>query len=114
MLEYLDEDSDNDGMSDKKEEEYGFDPLNPADANEDSDEDGVSNVSEINAGTDPTDQNDYPQREMTQEEQGLFIILMNRSNQLNQNEEKEHNFQIPIVLMIEAMRMRDRNDTIAN
>ena len=53
-----DSDDDNDGISDEKEEQYGFDPLDPEDADEDYDGDGVSNREEIIAGSDPTDPRD--------------------------------------------------------
>ena len=51
--DYLDEDDDNDGMSDVCENTYGFDPLNAMDGGiTDADNDGVSNANECTAGTD--------------------------------------------------------------
>ena len=50
----LDDDDDNDGMSDICENTYGFNPLNASDALKDSDNDGISNVTECGNGTDPT------------------------------------------------------------
>ncbi|WP_265594797.1 DUF1800 family protein [Haloferula sp. BvORR071] len=47
-------DSDNDGMKDATEVEFGFNPLLP-DANADADGDGMSNSAEIAAGCDPHD-----------------------------------------------------------
>lgn len=52
-------DTDGDRMRDDYELQYGFDPLNPADAELDLDNDGSSNVSEYLLGTDPTDPSDY-------------------------------------------------------
>ncbi len=47
-------DSDNDGMPDIFEEQYGFDPNNNNDANQDIDGDGLTNIEEFQLGTDPT------------------------------------------------------------
>lgn len=49
-----DDDDDGDGMPDSYEEEFGLDPLDPADATLDTDGDGVSNLEEYNQNTDPT------------------------------------------------------------
>jgi hypothetical protein len=48
-----DTDDDGDGMADQWELDYGFDPLDPADAHMDADSDGLSNRAEHDAGTDP-------------------------------------------------------------
>ncbi len=47
-------DSDNDGMPDSWEIQYGLDPNNPADAGYDNDSDGLTNLGEYWLGTDPT------------------------------------------------------------
>ena len=49
-----DEDDDGDGMPDSFETEFGFDPLDPADASLDVDNDGFTNLQEFTNGTDPT------------------------------------------------------------
>ena len=64
IIDALDADSDNDGISDAKEHQYGLNPL-INDANQDSDGDGVSNIDEINAGTNPTDKNSIPKNSLT-------------------------------------------------
>ena len=46
-------DSDNDGMSDKWEEEYGLDPRDPDDAYIDSDGDGIINLNEFENNGNP-------------------------------------------------------------
>ena len=102
-------DDDNDGISDVDEEKYGFNPL-VNDANQDADGDGVSNIDEIRAGTDPKDKNDHPSTGMSREEQTLFMIIMNRSNQLNQEVsvgESTPQIKIPTILMIEAMKKEE-------
>jgi len=50
-------DDDNDGMPDTWELQYGFDPLDPTDADGDADGDGVSNLQEYLQGTDPQGSN---------------------------------------------------------
>ena len=47
-------DSDEDGMSDGWERQYGLDPNDPEDAQQDMDGDGLSNIEEFLAGSDPT------------------------------------------------------------
>jgi hypothetical protein len=51
----VDPDDDNDGMPDTWELQYGFDPLNPADADGDVDADGISNLNEYLGVTNPLD-----------------------------------------------------------
>ncbi len=51
-IDALDTDSDNDGISDAKEHQYGLNPL-VDDANEDADNDGISNIDEVKTGTNP-------------------------------------------------------------
>ena len=48
-------DSDNDGMADSWETQFGFDPFNPLDAGLDSDGDGLTNVQEFQMGSNPRD-----------------------------------------------------------
>lgn len=52
-------DSDNDGMPDEWEVQYGLNPLSDADANIDSDGDGRTNLQEYQEGTDPTDDTSF-------------------------------------------------------
>ncbi len=47
-------DTDNDGMPDIWEKQYGFDPLDPDDANEDFDDDGIINFEECKNNANPT------------------------------------------------------------
>ena len=56
----VDEDDDNDGMSDTFERVYSLNPLFAGDAVEDTDRDGYSNRDEGVAGTDPTDADSRP------------------------------------------------------
>jgi hypothetical protein len=60
-------DSDNDGLTDLIESEYGTDPMTL-----DSDGDGVSDVDEVELGTDPNDPNSHPPRVMPWL---LFLLL---------------------------------------
>lgn len=53
-------DSDGDGMTDKKEMEYGFNALDPSDAAGDIDEDGFTNGEEVLGGTDPKSKTSKP------------------------------------------------------
>jgi hypothetical protein len=46
-------DTDNDGIPDWWEQRYGFDPLDPSDAEKDEDGDGYSNIEEYKKGTNP-------------------------------------------------------------
>ena len=54
------EDSDEDGMRNGYETNFGFSAFDPSDANLDADNDSYSNLSEHDAGTDPRDPNDSP------------------------------------------------------
>jgi len=49
----VDTDDDNDGMPDVWELQYGFDPLDAADAGQDADGDGISNLQEYRQGSNP-------------------------------------------------------------
>lgn len=53
-------DSDKDGMPDKWEKDFGFDPNDPHDAKDDPDNDQFSNHEEFTSSTDPTNQKAYP------------------------------------------------------
>ena len=53
IIDALDRDDDNDGMSDDYELLYGFDPLNSNDANSDFDGDGLTNFEEMQLETNP-------------------------------------------------------------
>jgi hypothetical protein len=53
-------DDDGDGLPNVWEEQFGFNPLNPADGLSDSDGDGFTNLEEYLAGTDPTDATSFP------------------------------------------------------
>jgi hypothetical protein len=48
-------DTDNDGMPNEWETQYGLNPNDPSDATQDKDGDGVTNLDEFKAGTDPAD-----------------------------------------------------------
>lgn len=50
---FADPDDDGDGMPDAWEIQYGFNPLDPADAGQDADHDGITNLAEHLAGTSP-------------------------------------------------------------
>ena len=54
LIDALDTDSDGDGMPDKWEASYGFDPYDATDAAQDPDNDGLTNLQEWTLGTDPT------------------------------------------------------------
>lgn len=53
-------DVDNDGMPDAWESKYGFNPLDPSDANQDADGDLFTNVEEYEAKTNPKDPESHP------------------------------------------------------
>jgi hypothetical protein len=53
ILYTTDGDDDDDGLPDEWETYYGFDPLDPYDAEGDRDNDGLSNLGEYNNGTNP-------------------------------------------------------------
>ncbi len=55
----VDNDDDNDGMTDSYESEHGFNSLDPTDGAADADQDGVSNQQESVDGTNPHDASDY-------------------------------------------------------
>ena len=57
ICDFMDDDSDNDGLLDEEEIEYGTDPMNP-----DSDGDGFYDGDEVLGGHDPLDAEDYPLR----------------------------------------------------
>ena len=59
-----DKDDDNDRIRDSVEKQYGFDPLNPADATADADGDGFDNITEIRLGSDPFDASSQPRAAM--------------------------------------------------
>lgn len=48
-------DTDNDGLPDSWETQFGFDPFNPLDAGLDSDGDGLTNLAEFQIGSNPRD-----------------------------------------------------------
>lgn len=56
-------DSDSDGMPDKWEKRYGFDPRDASDTSKDKDSDGYTNIEEYLNGTDPTVFIDYTKQE---------------------------------------------------
>jgi len=53
IANFADPDDDGDGMPDAWEIQYGFNPLDPADAGLDADGDGYTNLAEYQASTDP-------------------------------------------------------------
>jgi hypothetical protein len=55
IVSNLSQDTDGDGMPDRWELSYGFDPSNPSDAHTDADGDGVSNLDEFLQGSNPGD-----------------------------------------------------------
>jgi len=65
LADFLDKDSDNDGLPDSKERELGTDPTK-----EDTDGDGVSDLIEFSAGTDPKNPDDNPVKN------GDFVFLL--------------------------------------
>ena len=60
IINHLDEDDDNDGISDALEIANGLDPLNASDAEADFDNDGFTNAIEISIGTDIRNANSKP------------------------------------------------------
>lgn len=60
VVNYLDEDDDNDGSPDALEIQYGFDPLDPNDSIVDDDGDGFSLIQEAIGASDPLDTFDIP------------------------------------------------------
>lgn len=58
--EQSDVDKDKDEIPDYWENKYGFNPMDPGDAEGDKDEDGFSNLSEYISGTDPVDPESTP------------------------------------------------------
>ncbi|HHH51484.1 MAG TPA: hypothetical protein ENK76_03855 [Campylobacterales bacterium] len=109
----VDLDDDNDGISDLDEIKYGLDSLDASDAEVDSDGDGVSNLDEIKAGTNLTDKNDYPQSKMSNEQKALFMLLLNRSIELNKDnvessgQNSNQHMSIPALLMIESLQQKE-------
>ncbi len=53
IANFADPDDDGDGMPDAWEAQYGFNPLDPADAAQDTDGDGITNLAEYQGNTDP-------------------------------------------------------------
>ncbi|HHC11487.1 MAG TPA: hypothetical protein ENK79_02495 [Campylobacterales bacterium] len=104
-------DRDNDGIPDNVEGSIDTDGDSiPNYLDIDSDNDGVSDKDEMELGTNPTDKNDYPQTEMTQKEKALFMILLNRSIQLNRDnvENRSSHIHVPTLLMIEALKQQEK------
>jgi hypothetical protein len=56
-------DSDNDGISDKWEIQYGLNPKDPSDANKDSNGDGYTNIEKYFNGIDPKQKTDWSKTE---------------------------------------------------
>lgn len=97
-------DSDGDGITDDIE------------GGTDSDGDGISNyldedsdndAKEREVGTNPTDKNDYPKTGLSKEEEAMFIMLLNRSNQLNQDSSSSNGFNIPVPIILESLRLKE-------
>jgi len=113
-----DTDDDNDGISDY-EDVFPYDSEESVDSdndglgdNEDTDDDndGVSDYDEQIAGTNPKDKDDYPSTGLSKEEKTLFLILGNRSTQLNKmNSESSKILQIPTPLIISAMKKEEES-----
>ncbi len=68
-------DTDEDGMPDGWEYQYGLDPTDRADAMMDLDGDGVTNLDEWKGGSDPTDINSKPDIG-GEEESGLWVLVL--------------------------------------
>jgi len=75
VANFVDTDDDNDGLPDSYEVQYGFDPLDSADANEDADGDGQSNLQEFQSGTDPL-VNDNSTQVPTLPEWALILFML--------------------------------------
>lgn len=73
----IDPDDDNDGMSDEFEDDYGFDSLDPSDANEDWDVDGYTNLEEYLGGSNPTDPDDMPENHKNEALPSIIMYLTN-------------------------------------
>jgi len=54
-------DSDNDGIPDRQEAQWGMNPNDPSDVNRDLDDDGFPTLFEYRKGTDPTNAEDFPE-----------------------------------------------------
>ncbi|MCF7709002.1 MAG: lamin tail domain-containing protein [Verrucomicrobia bacterium] len=69
------EDNDGDGMPDAWEEQHGFDPDDPSDAETDADNDGRTNLQEYRDGTDPHDPQSYiiPPEIVSEPEDAMII-----------------------------------------
>jgi len=106
-------DSDGDGYLDSEEigdinnprNTDGTDEIDALD--EDSDNDGISDAKEREVGTNPTDKNDYPKTGLSKEEEAMFIMLLNRSNQLNQDSSSSNGFNIPIPIILESLKLEE-------
>jgi len=101
-------DSDGDGITD--DIEGGTDSDGDGISNyldEDSDNDGISDAKEREVGTNPTDKNDYPKTGLSKEEEAMFIMLLNRSNQLNQDSSSSNGFNIPIPIILESLKLEE-------
>ena len=69
------EDTDGDGMPDKWEDRYGFDPYDPTDADEDADGDGYTNLEEYENNTDPSDPSSYEGIIDRILDNGLYLVV---------------------------------------
>jgi hypothetical protein len=76
---FMDPDSDGDGVSDVEELRRGWDPLDPIEASRDSDGDGFTDAEESIAGTDPNDPNDFPRKAMLKMPGAIDLSIESRS-----------------------------------